>query len=246
MWYDDDFYNEPSEFEMQLNELKENLSKSVKSEFLEEMERLRKENKNLQGIKEHFEQIKRDYEKKKAECDRAICEAEQKAKHMKANELMERYRIFAWSTTWEYLYGPKCDKCNKGRKVEIILPSGTKVNDECECSRSKTKVMVPRRMVLYEIADRNRGIAAWYKACGQKDDRYYMIDYASSVYAKRTIEPGTSFDEVEKIENQMEVLFTTEEECRAYCEYLNEKNDVTGDVIYKLDGNLYKREEGLE
>lgn len=243
MWYDDDFYNEPSEFEIQINELKESLSKSVKDEFLEEMERLRKENKNLQGIKEHFEQIKREYEKKKDECDRVIYEAEQKAKRMRANELMENYRIFAWSTTWKYLYGPKCDKCNEGREVEIILPSGRKVNDECGCSRSKTKVMVPKRMVLYEIADRDRGIAAWYKACGNEKDRYYTIDYASSVYTKRTIEPGTSFDEVERRETHEKALFSTEEECLAYCKYLNEKNGVPSDAIYKLDGTPYKIEE---
>lgn len=246
MWYDDEFYNEPSEFEMQIDEFKESLSKSVKDSFLEEMERLRQENKNLQGINEHFEQIKRDYEKKKVECDRAIREAEQKAKRMKVNELMEHYRIFAWNTTWEYLYGPKCDKCDEDREIEITLPSGKKVKDECGCSKSKTKVMVPQRMVLYEMADRDRGIVAWYKACGQKDDQYYMIDYASSVYAERIIEPGTSFDVIEKMGDQREALFTTEEECQAYCDYLNKKNSVTSDIIYELDGGLYKKEENLE
>ena len=241
MWYDDDdFYNEPSEFEMQMNELKESLLKSVKSEFLEEMEKLRKENKNLQGIKEHFEQIKRDYEKKKAECDRTICEAELKAKRMKANELMEHFRIFTWGITSECLYGPKCDKCDEARRIEITLPSGKIVKDNCECSRSRTTVMVPQRMVLYEIADRDQEITAWYSACGNENNRYYIFEYASSVCSKKMIEPGTSFDEVKKIEKQRTVLFTTEEECRAYCEYLNETNGVTSDVIYRLDGEVYK------
>ena len=68
-WHEDDFYNEPSEFDMQVEEFKESLAKAVKSEFLEEMERLKKENRNLREIKENFEQIKRDYERKKMECD---------------------------------------------------------------------------------------------------------------------------------------------------------------------------------
>lgn len=246
MYCDDDFYNELSEFEDQIYQMKESLSKSVKSEFLEEMERLRKENKNLQGIREHFEQIKRDYERKKVECDRAIREAEQKAKRMRVNELMEHFRIFAWETTWEYLYGPKCDKCNKRRQIKISLPSGKKVDDECQCSKSETKVMVPRRMALYEMADRDRGIAAWYKACGLKDDRYYVLDYASNVYTESLIKSGTDFDEIEKMEERRKVLFVTEEECQAYCDYLNQKNGVTSDVIYNLDGGLYKREEDLE
>lgn len=246
MWYDNEFYNEPSEFEMRMEELKESLANAIKSEFLEEMERLKEENRNLQEIKDHFGQIKRDYEKKKEECCRAINEAEQKAKRMKVNELMEHFRIFAWRTTWEYLYGPKCDKCNEDRKIEVALPSGKKVNDECECSKIQMKVMVPQRMVLYEIENRDLGIAAWYKACGRKEDRYYIIDYASCVCLERTIGPGTSFDEVEKVQDQREVLFTTEEECRAYCEYLNKKNGVTSDVIYELDGELYKGEKELE
>lgn len=246
MWCDDDFYNEPSEFEEQMDKLKESLSKSVKSEFLEEMERLRKENKNLQGIREHFEQIKKDYERKKAECDRAIHEAEQKAKRMRVNELMEHFRIFAWETTWEYLYGPKCDKCNKCRKIKITLPSGRKIDDECQCLKSETKVVVPQRMVLYEMADRDQGIAAWYKACGLKDGRYYVVDYASSVYTERLIKHGTDYDRIEKMEEQKVVLFATEEECQAYCDYLNKKHGVAGNILYKLNGELYKREEDLE
>ena len=67
MYYPDDFYCEPSEFEMQVEEFKESLAKSIKSEFLEEMERLKAENRKLQGIKDNFEQVKRDYERKKME-----------------------------------------------------------------------------------------------------------------------------------------------------------------------------------
>lgn len=42
MWYDEDFYDEPSEFEEQVENLKESLSKSIKNEFMEEMERIKK------------------------------------------------------------------------------------------------------------------------------------------------------------------------------------------------------------
>lgn len=240
MYYDDDFYNEPSEFEIKMGELKESIAKSVKEEFVEEMERLRIENKNLQEIKEHFEQVKKDYERKKQECDRKIFEAEQSAKRMRAEEIMERYKIFLWNPRVNYLYGPKCSKCDKDRKLEITLPSGRKIKDACKCSNTGMEVMRPMRMVMYEIAERNRDIAAWYKPCGKKGDRYYTLDYVPSVYLEKTIVPGTSFDEVERIKNQREVLFTTEEECREYCEYVNEKKPVPYDTIYNLDGSVYK------
>ena len=41
MWYDEDFYDEPSEFEEQVENLKESLSKSRKNELREERERMK-------------------------------------------------------------------------------------------------------------------------------------------------------------------------------------------------------------
>lgn len=243
-WYDDEFYNEPSEFDIQMEEFKESLAKAVKSEFLEEMERLKMENQNLQSIKENFEQIKRDYERKKYECEMAKREAEEKAKHMRTEELLEKYKIFLWTVDWEYLYGPKCDKCKDNRTVEISLPSGKKVTDECKCSESRVKVMIPQRMVLWELSDRDHVIAAWYKACGKKEDRYYTLSYASSVFADGNIvKPGTSFDTLAEKEDQIQILFRTKEECLAYCEYLNKKNHVPLDAIYKRDGSLWEDTE---
>lgn len=66
MYYDypeEEFYPE-SEYQEQIDALKEAIRSSVKSEILEEMNRLRTENEKLQGIKEHFEEVKKDYEKK--------------------------------------------------------------------------------------------------------------------------------------------------------------------------------------
>ena len=245
MYYPDDFYDEPSEFDMQMEEFKESLAKAIKSEFLEEMERLKAENRKLQGIKENFEQVKRGYEQKKWECDRVMREAESNAKRMRIEELMERFKTILWRPNWKYLYGPKCDKCDKDRRIEITLPSGNKVKDECECEKSMVKVMVPEMMVRYELADRDREVCAWYCASGKEGERYYKLEYVYTVYANcNLVVPGTSFDVLEKKENERELLFSTMEECLAYCEYLNEKNLVPTDAIYKSDGTVWKREEG--
>lgn len=246
-WYEDDFYDEPSEFEIQMEEFKEGLAKAIKSEFLEEMERLKEENRNLKEIKKHFEQIKRDYEQKKLECDRAMREAEDKAKRMNAEELMDRFKTFFWKPNWEYLYESKCGKCNKDRMIKVTLPSGKIVDDECQCKKSMRKVMFPGRMVRYEISDRDSGIAAWYIACGKKGDRYYKLDYASYVYGeKNMVQPGTGFDVLDKEEYKGLLLFSTREECLAYCTYLNKKNGISDDVIYEVNGDRYKEEIELE
>lgn len=47
----DDFYDEPSEFQIQIAEFKQSLMESVKQEFLDEMERLKTENRELQTFK---------------------------------------------------------------------------------------------------------------------------------------------------------------------------------------------------
>lgn len=243
MWYDEDFYSEPSEFDMQIEEFKESLSKSVKKEYLEEMEKLRKENQALWEVKKNFEQIKREYENKKHKLEIAVRDAENKAKRMRAEEIMENYKVFFWRQSFEYKYGPKCDKCDKNRQIEVSLPSGRKVNDDCECRKTQAKVAVPERMVRYELADRQGKIVAWYKSCGKEEERYYCIDYASTVYADSAIvEPGTSFDALLKKESK-EILFQSREECMAYCEYLNEINQVPYDAVYKCNGERYTEKE---
>ena len=60
----DDFYNEPSEFEEQIEEFKQSLMDSVKEEFTDEMELLRKENKRLQDIKFRMREIEAEHQKK--------------------------------------------------------------------------------------------------------------------------------------------------------------------------------------
>lgn len=114
MYYDypeEEFYPE-SEYQEQIDALKEVIKSSVKSEILEEMNRLRAENEKLQGIKEHFEEVKKDYEKKKDECDRIIRNAEYNAKKMRLADLMKDHKVIKWKVSWEFVYGPKCDKCD--------------------------------------------------------------------------------------------------------------------------------------
>ena len=55
---DEDFYTE-NEYQEEIDNLKEAIKKSVKRETTEEMNRLREENKKLQGIKERFREEER-------------------------------------------------------------------------------------------------------------------------------------------------------------------------------------------
>lgn len=50
MYYEFDDYFEPGEFDEKIEELKNELRESVKKEINDEIEKLRKENKELQGM----------------------------------------------------------------------------------------------------------------------------------------------------------------------------------------------------
>ena len=68
--WDDEFYNEPSEFDMQVDQFKQTLMNMVKDEYKEEMFRLAKENEELQQVKADFDQIKQSYQQKERELER--------------------------------------------------------------------------------------------------------------------------------------------------------------------------------
>lgn len=64
-YWDDGDYFEPGEFDEKIEELKNELRESVKKEINDEIEKLRKENKELQGIKRNFESVKKDFGERK-------------------------------------------------------------------------------------------------------------------------------------------------------------------------------------
>lgn len=241
MYYDydeEEFYSD-SKYQEQVENLEEAIKASVKSEILDEMNRLRTENEKLQGIKDHFDEVKRDYEKKKAECDRAVRNAEHNAKRMRIAELMKDHKVVKWKITWTLVYGQKCDKCDSDRNVEIKLPSGRVVNDSCECKTDSKRYYYPKSYILSEFTDRNGAgrITANYseeKTDNEKDTYYTLYactvcDNFTDAKKKKTIE--TLDDEI------FRMLFDEQEECQEVCDRLNAS---LGDYMYTMDGTGVK------
>ena len=237
MYYDypeDEFWPE-SEYQEQVDALKDAIRDSVKSEILEEMNRLRAENEKLQGIKEHFEEVKKDYEKKKDECDRIARNAEYNAKKMRLTDLMKDHKVIKWKITWEYVYGPKCDKCDSDREVEVKLPSGRIVKDSCGCKTDRKRYYYPKRYILSEFTDRHRDgrITAHYseKNSYNEKDTYYEL-YTCTVCDKFTDDKKKKA--IENLSDEVKsILFNEEEECQEVCDRLNKD---LGDHLYTYDG----------
>lgn len=233
----EDFY-EPSEFEEKAEELKDFLRESVKKEVMEEIEKLKAENKKLQGIKEHFEEIKRDYEKKKSECDRIVSNAEFNAKRTRFVELMKNVEVILYGVSQEYAYIEKCDKCDSWRHVRITLPSGKKVDDECTCYKHKW-FYLPRIDILYEFKHRDGEMIAFYKKRGEEKSEYFALDTVSKI-PKLIVDHDMSFED---IPSEKDVYFKTIEECQEYCDYLNKKQHSEG-YKYKVDGSVITPKRG--
>ena len=130
----EDFYNEgPSDYELFMNDLKETLKKSIKDEFIKEMDRLRAENKKLQNVKENFEQIKLEYAHKEQELKTREQDME---KNLARKKIMELATIADMKAQIYYIdddtaYLPKCDKCDENRLIHFKSPTGKDCTEPC-------------------------------------------------------------------------------------------------------------------
>ena len=74
--YYDDFYNEPSEADIYIEELKDKIRTEVKEDIINELEKLRKENKELQDVKNNINKLEKEYNQKKNELEKDGIECE--------------------------------------------------------------------------------------------------------------------------------------------------------------------------
>lgn len=240
-WEDEEFY-ENSPYTNEIEALQSAIRNSIREEVLEEMNRLREENTKLQGIKEHFEEVKINYERKKSECDRIIANAEYNARTARFSELMKDHKVIRWNVSWKLAYGVKCDKCDDSRHIKIVLPSGRVVEDSCKCNTKSRRLFFPDPRALYEISDRH-GLTGWYKECTSSDGgKYYIISDGYS-----TICDGNSKKAVEKLKRHEEegignALYDSKEECQKICDELNARQEHQ-EWIYKIDGTLVMEEK---
>lgn len=162
----EDFYNEgPSDYELFMNDLKETLKKSIKDEFIKEMDKLRAENKKLQNVKENFEKIKLDYAHKEQELKAREQDME---KNLARKKIMELATIADMKAQIYYIdddtaYLPKCDKCDENRLIHFKSPTGKDCTEPCpNCGTTyhkyyvkpidTMKILFPNDPALHRVA----------------------------------------------------------------------------------------------
>ncbi|MES9681676.1 hypothetical protein ABWK22_01925 [Gottfriedia acidiceleris] len=215
----EDFYHEPTEFELQIEALKASLLKSVQEKYVTEMEQLRKENADLQDIKRNFAQIQSEFRNKEMQLERERNDLVRKVRSEKLGELMKDFEVITYRACQKRQTLPKCDKCNQRRQIEYTTPLGNTAHENCDCNKG-VYIYVPEEHVATEFKkSRNKvnEMTVWYKKKQDYDEDYYVYD--PSTMLKVIYHEGLKFEDL----SSHDTFFKTKEECQAFCDYLNAK-----------------------
>ncbi|MBT2716889.1 hypothetical protein [Bacillus sp. ISL-57] len=216
-YYEEDFYNEPSEFEMQVDEFRESLLKAVKEEFVSEMDRLKKENAELQEIKTNFKTIKSEYDQKSRKLEYERQDLERKVRRERLSSLLNDFEVEYYTVASRSKYKPKCDKCDENRRLYYTTPSGRKTYESCECSNS-IPVFEPIPILLSTFSIRRGEGHAWYSVKYRGDDDEYLNYYEDSIHGNELITDEKQFKD---IGYAYKTLFETKEIAQKFCDYKN-------------------------
>ena len=220
MCYEDDFYYEPSEFDQQVEEFKASLMKSVKEDFLHRMEALEKENAALREFRDQRDTFIRDCNARVAAAQREARMAEEKWKNARLRQLLGDFLTEGWRISPTYEQGPKCDHCDETRHLHFKSPRGRDLKEECDCAKTFV-VYHPKKVVLSKLYVKKNDyyVNEWW-------GRYYTVEESNDEYRydmmAEVYERG--FRDFEKVKNTYWAVFLCEEDCRLYCERLNEQN----------------------
>lgn len=220
-YYDyEDYYREPSEFEQQIDELKDSLFNAVKKEHKDKMGKLEKENIELQEVKKNWNVLEKDYKDKLQDLQRKIETAERDAKRMRLKDFMSELKQQLWQANSSGVYAPKCDKCDDKRQIYFNSPTNKRMSEDCECGKAFSKYK-PVAYELYSFQQNNNDIGKWYKK-PYNDSDYYSED---SKHVDLLVKTEDDFKSIG--DRLYSVFFVTEELCQKYCDIKNKENGIT-------------------
>ena len=214
----DDFYENYSEFDQQIDEFKQSLMLGVKKDFLAEMEKIKKENVELQSIKNNWKNIQEEYRRKESSLESAKSNAMWEAKKMRLSELMKDRELVVYKTDSKYTDKPKCDKCNENRVIKYITPLGKDAQENCECANKNVEYFpIPYVVYEFKIDEYDHKLSMWYKKIkyNNRDEERFEGD---SVSGHEIFNENMEYKDV-----GYHTVFKTQEECQKYCDYLNKK-----------------------
>ena len=134
------------------------------------------------------------------------------------SELMGDFEVIMYRVDDDYVKMPKCNNCNKDRKIEFISPLGSKMTENCTCNTTKTVYKVEEFVCAEFRIDRDkRQMLMWYKVKEGKDrdyDHCKLLNDNAKVY-----EEGTNSEDLDV--KYYDLYFKSKEQCQKYCDWLN-------------------------
>jgi len=208
-------YYEPSEFEQEMECLKQSIRDNVRKEIREEIDRLRAENADLREVKENWQEMKREHDQAVRNLRIAKENAEREAKNARAKDILSDIAVIGYRPSAKYEVGPKCDKCDRNRYRHFISPLGREMKEECTCKKTK-KVFTPFEVVLKDFYVGNE-LRELYYELDRKETDYDHYSMCADVYKKMP-------DDLSKI-NEYHAVFINRADCQRYCDLMNAQEE---------------------
>lgn len=211
-WFEENWCEEPREEEMALIEaIKENVKQNIK----QEMERLRKENVELQQYKQERQEVENIKKRYESRLQAEVEEYKRTLRQERIKELFGDCIVIGWGVRRKIALPPKCDKCDEMRYIHFKSPSGKDFAEPCQCAEGKIEYH-PLELHLIRInqddaVNNERRIWRYY-APSRSDESDYQ-DVFDRIYK------GEPFNKV----NAYNVVFLDKETCEKYCEWKTEQ-----------------------
>lgn len=208
LYYDDlfgeDWCEEPREEETALIEaIKENVRQDIKAEI----ERLRKENAELQ----QYKQERQEYESR---LQTEVEAYKRTLRQGKIKELFGDYIGTGWGVRRNTILPPKCDKCDEKRLIHFKSPRGKELTELCDCAFGKV-VYKPIELTLIEFSKYRDEIIRYFVDRDHTTENYWEYEDATSdIYDGKT-----PFEDL----NCWEIVFLDKETCERYCAWKTEQ-----------------------
>ncbi len=210
-----DNYYEPSEFDVMMSEFKQTIIDNTRQEIKDHIRKLEEENAELQEVKKNWSQIKKEHDSAMRELRYKTENAEREAKRQRAADILKSIAGKGYRPHITYEELPKCDKCDANRRIHYVSPMGRQMTEECECAKKKIRYSPKEVKCLrfsidntidsynFELADEGSYGDIWST---QADFYQELPENLESINCYRAV-------------------FLNEEECKKYCDWLNEKEE---------------------
>ena len=215
-WFEENWCEEPRKEETALIEA---IKESVRQDIKSEMERLRKENAELQQYKQErqeVENIKKWYESR---LQTEVEAYKRELRTAKIKEIFGDHLGIGWGVGCNTILPPKCNKCDEKRLVHFKSPRGEELTELCDCAFGKM-VYKPIELTLIKFYKYRDEIIRYFIDRDHTSENYWEYeDATSNIYNGKT-----PFEDL----ICWEIVFLDKETCERYCAWKTEQEEKKG------------------